>query len=462
MATPPPPNAGPIAKLQATFEQFETVLRQKMRPLSSQLGDGKYDEEAVPEPVPTGLAKDLAALGFDVPKDLGTVIGLIGAQFKGVIDDKKYLMERIIQIAAKLPASSRNGHQLTGSLINQIWISLQHPPLSYLGPRFQYRMADGSNNNIMYPQIGKAGTPYAKTVRSLTQMPVPAPDARTVFDALMRRKEYREHPTKISSELFYLATIIAHDLFDTDRRDLSISNTSSYLDLAPLYGSNEKDQASVRTFVNGKLKPDTFSEKRILGFPPGVSALLVTFNRFHNYVVDNLAAINEGGRFSGPNKDNDLFQTGKLITCGLYVNIILTDYLRAILNLGRTASTWSLDPRINNDNVFDAQGTPRGIGNQVSVEFNLIYRWHSCISKRDEEWTKDFFKSTFPGVDPQNASARELGEALGAWDAAMEQDPGKRVFGGLKRTGADGTGPFKDDELVKIIYEGIEDTAGTK
>src|SRR5579862_1237414 len=55
-------------------------------------------------------------------------------------------MERIIQIAAKLPASSRNGQKLTGNLINQIWISLQHPPLSYVGPQFQYRMADGSNN----------------------------------------------------------------------------------------------------------------------------------------------------------------------------------------------------------------------------------------------------------------------------------------------------------------------------
>ncbi|KAI9776651.1 MAG: hypothetical protein M1839_009457 [Geoglossum umbratile] len=458
----PPPNAGPIAKLHSTFEQFEALLKQKMRPPPPQFGDGKYEEEAVPESVPTGLAKDLESLGFDVPKDLGTLIELIEAQIKGVTDDKTYLMERIIQIAAKLPATSRNGQKLTGRLISQIWTSLQHPPLSYVGPQFQYRMADGSNNNILYPQIGKAGTPYAKTVKSLTQLPVPAPDAGTVFDALMRRKGYREHPTRISSELYYLATIIIHDIFDTDRKDYSISNTSSYLDLAPLYGNNQKEQAAVRTFADGKLKPDAFSEKRILGFPPGVSALLVTFNRFHNYVVDNLAAINEGGRFSGPDKskrDNDLFQTGRLITCGLYVNIILVDYLRAILNLGRTTSTWSLDPRVNNNNIFDAQGTPKGIGNQVSVEFNLIYRWHSCISKRDEKWTEDFFKTNFPNVDPQKASPRELGAALMAWDATIDQDPGKRVFGGLKRTGADGAGPFKDEELVKIIYEGIEDTA---
>jgi hypothetical protein len=114
--------------------------------------------------------------------------------------------------------------------------------------------------------------------------------------------------------------------------------TSSYLDLAPLYGSSDADQKKVRAFVDGKLKPDCFYEDRVLGFPPGVSVFLVCFNRFHNYVVGELAAINEGGRFTPPNiktleqsmpnasaidiqkgfdaalakRDNDLFQTGKL------------------------------------------------------------------------------------------------------------------------------------------------------
>lgn len=49
---------------------------------------------------------------------------------------------------------------------------------------------------------------------------------------------------------------------------------------------------------DGLLKPDTFSEYRLLGFPPGVSALLITFNRFHNYVAGELKRINEGHRFS--------------------------------------------------------------------------------------------------------------------------------------------------------------------
>ena len=59
------------------------------------------------------------------------------------------------------------------------------------------------------------------------------------------------------------------------------------------------------------------------------------FNRFHNYVATELAAINEGHRFDKPSPnlpeeaakkawakyDNDLFQTARLVTGGLYMNI---------------------------------------------------------------------------------------------------------------------------------------------
>jgi linoleate 8R-lipoxygenase/9,12-octadecadienoate 8-hydroperoxide 8R-isomerase len=136
------------------------------------------------------------------------------------------------------------------------------------------------------------------------------------------------------------------DLFNTDQKDTDLSTTSSYLDLAPLYGSNQDQQNAVRTMSDGKLKPDCFSDIRILGFPPGVGVLLISFNRFHNYIVGEMANINEGGRFDMPNltsikamlsalhpnwtdkqlteagektynaailkRDNDLFQTAKL------------------------------------------------------------------------------------------------------------------------------------------------------
>lgn len=48
----------------------------------------------------------------------------------------------------------------------------------------------------------------------------------------------------------------------------------------------------------GKLKPDTFSEKRLLAQPPGINVMLIMYSRFHNYVADILLKINEGGRFT--------------------------------------------------------------------------------------------------------------------------------------------------------------------
>ena len=117
--------------------------------------------------------------------------------------------------------------------------------------------------------------------------------------------------------------------------------------------------------------------------------------------MDQLAVINENGRFTKPKDDlpmevaekawkkydNDLFQTGRLITCGLYMNITLLDYLRTIVNLNRSNTTWTLDPRVAMPTTVMGEKTaPRGVGNQVSCEFNLVYRWHSAISAKDEKW----------------------------------------------------------------------------
>lgn len=145
---------------------------------------------------------------------------------------------------------------------------------------------------------------------------------------MRRNGPAREHPTKVSSQLFHFATIIIHDIFNTDLKDKTKVKCSSYLDLGPLYGHNQDEQDKVRTFEDGMLKKDTFAEWRLLGQPPGCCALIIAFNRFHNYVVGEIATINENGRFNVPQeatfknpedykkaqlkRDNDLFQTGRL------------------------------------------------------------------------------------------------------------------------------------------------------
>ena len=133
--------------------------------------------------------------------------------------------------------------------------------------------------------------------------------------------------------LLYHATIIIHDIFRTNADDKNISDTSSYLDLSPLYGCDQASQDMVRKRKLGLLKPDTFAETRLLNQPPGVCIYLIMYNRFHNYVAQQLLEINENGKFSLPfpedskewnakseedkeamraKQDEDLFQTARL------------------------------------------------------------------------------------------------------------------------------------------------------
>ncbi|KAF2099021.1 heme peroxidase [Rhizodiscina lignyota] len=451
-----------------TFGAFAQLIHAAQRPLPMQTGDGSYVEHEEH----SGMLADLKALGF---KDAKTLADVMRNKTKGeYVDDKTYLMERVIQLVAGLPSLSKTRVDLTNAFVDELWSSLQHPPLSYMGDQFTYRQADGSYNNIMYPHLGAANTPYARSVIPKTIQPGALPDPGLIFDCLFARNEFTKHPNNVSSILFYWASLIIHDLFQTDHHDFSISKTSSYLDLSPLYGDNQDDQDQIRTFKDGKLKPDCFSEQRMLGFPPGCGVILVMFNRFHNYVVEQLAVINENGKFTKPREglegevaelawrkyDNDLFQTGRLITCGLYMNITLNDYLRTIVNLNRSNTTWTLDPRVDMDgprSVLAEDGTPRGVGNQVSAEFNLVYRWHSATSLRDEEWTERMYNQMF-GKGAGEVNMQELLTGLGKWEYDLDKDPTKRPFGGMQR-GADGK--YSDDDLVKIIADSIEDCAGS-
>lgn len=125
-------------------------------------------------------------------------------------------MERMIQLSARLPPTSKLRVSLTTKQVGQLWNSLQHPPLSYCGDKFTYRQADGSYNNIQEPHLGAAGSPYARTVKPMTKMPGAPPDAETLFDSIFSRgkngEHYRESDNNISSMLFYTASIIIHGM----------------------------------------------------------------------------------------------------------------------------------------------------------------------------------------------------------------------------------------------------------
>ena len=419
--------------------------------------------------------------------------------------------------------------------------------------------------------------PYSGYTDSSSQVPSKThplgalPDAGNLFDRLMAREEGgRQSQSGLSSMLIYHATIIIHDIFRTNDNDKNISDSSSYLDLSPLYGFTMEKQRQVRDdrFKLGLLKPDTFAEDRLLRQPPGVCIMLVMYNRYHNYAATQIRRINENGRFSVPKKygepkliavarqflgdyqktkglknacdryreawkkwmadssqsnlekarrdlrravdysiftdrpkqkdfedeydsapmddpdqkivavakkfisqntddgsfkslcatykaalaryttdglrlektyeeaklalqsfidkadvssdaqqgfedaydaawnklDDDLFNTARLITCGLYIQISIHDYLRALMGFHQWNTDFTLEPRTA---MNDHRNVSRGLGNQVTVEFNLLYRFHCAIPLADEKYTEDFMKEAADAAgikpfDPKN------------------------------------------------------------
>lgn len=109
------------------------------------------------------------------------------------------------------------------------------------------------------------------------------------------------------------------------------------------------------------------------------------------------------------------------------------------------------------DKAGGKEATPEGLGNQCSAEFNLAYRWHSAISSNDETWIENIYQELF-GKPADEVSMTDLVSGLGKWSTELPKDPSKRTFANLKRQ-EDGT--FNDDELVKIMTDGVEDVAGT-
>jgi hypothetical protein len=445
-----------------------------------------------------------------------------------------------VKAAAPLVAAVSNDSNarrgLVEAQVKSKYDKMLHPPLTYLGDAFQYRTPDGKFNNVMSPHLGQAGAPYAKSVPSKTHQLGALPDPGDLFDRLMARQEGgRQSKSGLSSMLVYHATIIIHDIFRTNDNDKNISDSSSYLDLSPLYGYTMEMQRKIRDdkYKLGLLKPDTFAEDRLLRQPPGVCIMLVMYNRYHNYAATQLRRINENGRFSVPRKyegtlleavakyfygknddaefnkicvkynaawkdymarqpgtdnvklkkeidriralpepneekkkkdidaairavfrnehpaehgeldaleqrleeyisacksipsmsreqfetgyraawdklDDDLFNTARLITCGMYIQIAIHDYLRALMGFHQWNTNFTLDPRLD----IDHHNVSRGIGNQVTVEFNLLYRFHCAISVNDEQYTKKYMTQKMKIQNPDEVTLGEFMEGM--------------------------------------------------
>jgi hypothetical protein len=63
-----------------------------------------------------------------------------------------------------LPLNSGLSAKVSDGFISMLWQDLPHPSPTHAGPSARYRKHDGSGNNPHNPNIGKAGSPYARNV----------------------------------------------------------------------------------------------------------------------------------------------------------------------------------------------------------------------------------------------------------------------------------------------------------
>ncbi|CAE6412423.1 unnamed protein product, partial [Rhizoctonia solani] len=387
------------------------------------------------------------------------------------VDDRTGIFSKIFATVPKLPAGSDLEKSMNDYLVKLLYETLPHPPSSYVGED-RFRRADGSRNNVNMPDLGRAGTTYARNVQGRRlQPPTSLPPTSMVFEELLKATGSRDlHPGGNSSLTFAFASLVTHSLFRTDPSDWGKNNTSSYLDLSPLYGSNQAEQDLVRAKEGrGLLHPDTFSEGRLVFLPPASAALLVMWNRNHNFIAGNILKINEQKRWSDPppedpkqraQQDEEIFQTARLINCGSFMSVIFGDYVAGFLGLTRDGNSWGMRPF---DPIEGSEGeVGRGQGNHVSVEFNLLYRWHAVTSEADEKWTNGIFNKLFT----KKSSELELSDFYGALgrlrsgnvdeSLRVDPDPRKRNFGGIKR-GPDGR--FSDADVAGLLHNATESGA---
>ncbi|KAF8627576.1 hypothetical protein AX15_004356 [Amanita polypyramis BW_CC] len=369
------------------------------------------------------------------------------------------------------PPKSKVKKFLSDKAVGQLYNALPHPPDVYLDPKYAFRQADGSMNNVHEPDLGRSGTAYAKNVQSKKPIhPSALPDPGLVFDTLLKANDRVNHHGGSSSLVFAFASIVTHSLFKTNPINYWKNDASSYFDLSPLYGNNAEEVKNVRDpnkIGRGLLRPDTFSDERLIFLPPACGALLVLFNRNHNYIAEMILKLNEKKRWTDPPptdpaklkaQEDELFETARLINCGHFISIIMNDYVAGFLGLGE-GNAWSMDP-FDPIRYRDGKTVARGQGNHVSVEFNILYHWHTTISAADELWTQNLFSGiqSFQGQSVEKMELKDFVPAIvQEFQKSSQKKPHERTFSGLAR-GADGK--FSTDEIAKILQDATDEPAG--
>lgn len=377
-----------------------------------------------------------------------------------ITDDRTNRADHLIAALVKAPQDNFFTIQFKGVFLKSLWDFVEKPfhdvrqpqghkvDAALEGPRsYKWRLYDGRGNSVLnkYYTVGMGLTYYNNEVKGKGKLNNP-PDPAAIFELAMKRTKFIPHPNGINVLLFYLAGVITHDLFWTSEKpeyQRLVNTSSSYLDLQPLYGRSKEEADAIRTFKNGLIMPDYFTNWRLSYQLPGIAVLVVLFSRNHNFIAQKLLQLNEDGRFTPENYseaylDEKLYQTARLINCGCYMNLIKHDYLKSILGIP-TSSDFMLDP------AQDPPALDPTTGNQTSLSFNFLYRWHSTVNYEDESLLEDIANQRkallLSGAPPPGPKDMALGLGIQT----------------LKRTS---TGQFADSDLAGVLRRSIRQIAG--
>ncbi|KAG1737482.1 uncharacterized protein EDB91DRAFT_1203653, partial [Suillus paluster] len=144
---------------------------------------------------------------------------------KSGINDREFLVEKLLILMLRLPDDSAFAKQLQISVIDILYKDLPHLPCTFLknpviaplsssrGKPYIFCSADGSDYSFSMPNLGQAGQPYVRSVPS-THIPscYPLPDPGEIFDTLLLRcqDDFIPHPGGLSSLFFAFANLIIH------------------------------------------------------------------------------------------------------------------------------------------------------------------------------------------------------------------------------------------------------------
>ena len=79
---------------------------------------------------------------------------------------------------------------MNNKVIDLLYNTLTHPPAAYLGSAHCFRQADGGGNNLQFPDLGRSGMPYARSVQPKAGLPrIALPDPGLVFDTILKKRD---------------------------------------------------------------------------------------------------------------------------------------------------------------------------------------------------------------------------------------------------------------------------------